>query len=128
MTPKELAVACGLQTDVARVVLTELSSVEPVATPDVERPSVRGAAFERARDWLRKRWCQEWPNEAHCRQLADYEAHVLGSKSVEPREGMREALASAREYVVDALDAHEHSDGRDLLARIDAALHPGDPS
>lgn len=33
-------------------------------------------------------------------------------------------LVRAREYVVDALDAHEHSDGRDLLNEIDAALTP----
>lgn len=33
-----------------------------------------------------------------------------------------EALRGARSYVVDALDAHEHSDGRDLLVRIDDAL------
>lgn len=31
-------------------------------------------------------------------------------------------LGRAREYVADALDAYEHSDGRDLLAEIDAAL------
>lgn len=29
-------------------------------------------------------------------------------------------LAAAREYVADALEAHEHSDGRELLAKIDA--------
>lgn len=32
------------------------------------------------------------------------------------------ALTEARWYVNDALEAHEHSDGRDLLARIDALL------
>jgi len=31
-------------------------------------------------------------------------------------------LRRAREYVADSLDAHEHSDGRDLLDQIDAAL------
>ena len=31
-------------------------------------------------------------------------------------------LAEAREYVTDALEAMEHSDGRDLLNRIDGAL------
>lgn len=31
-------------------------------------------------------------------------------------------LRAAREYVSDALDAHEHSDGRELLQRIDAIL------
>lgn len=35
---------------------------------------------------------------------------------------MRDLLTRAREYVTDALDAHEHSDGRDLLKEIDAAL------
>ena len=34
-------------------------------------------AFIRAREWLKERWQQEHPNEAHCQQLADYEAHVL---------------------------------------------------
>jgi hypothetical protein len=33
-------------------------------------------------------------------------------------------LQRAREYVADALDAHEHSDGRQLLNEIDAALLP----
>lgn len=31
-------------------------------------------------------------------------------------------IGDARLYVTDALDVHEHSDGRDLLKRIDAAL------
>lgn len=31
-------------------------------------------------------------------------------------------LTEAREYVTDALEAMEHSDGRDLLNRIDGAL------
>ena len=35
---------------------------------------------------------------------------------------MRGLLTRAREYVTDALDAHEHTDGRDLLKEIDAAL------
>lgn len=35
---------------------------------------------------------------------------------------MRDLLTRARWYVTDALDAHEHSDGRDLLKEIDAAL------
>lgn len=40
----------------------------------------------------------------------------LANKSTAP------LLARAREYVVDSLDAHEHSDGRDLLNEIDIAL------
>jgi len=36
--------------------------------------------------------------------------------------GLRDLLVSAREYVADALEAHEHSDGRTLLFQIDAAL------
>lgn len=35
---------------------------------------------------------------------------------------MRALLIRARWYVGDALDAHEHTDGRDLLKEIDAAL------
>lgn len=31
-------------------------------------------------------------------------------------------IRDARVYVTDSLDAHEHSDGRELLARIDTAL------
>ena len=31
-------------------------------------------------------------------------------------------IGDARLYVTDALDAHEHSDGRELLKRIDTAL------
>ena len=40
---------------------------------------------------------------------------------------MRDLLTRAREYVTDALDAHEHSDGRDLLKEIDAALEAAAP-
>jgi len=35
---------------------------------------------------------------------------------------MRDLLTRARWFVNDALEAHEHSDGRDLLTEIDAAL------
>jgi len=31
---------------------------------------------EAARAWLRKRWSQDWPNEGHVKQLADYAAHL----------------------------------------------------
>lgn len=36
-------------------------------------------------------------------------------------------LRRARWYVNDALEAHEHSDGRELLSEIDAALAPASP-
>lgn len=39
--------------------------------------------------------------------------------NAESAEGL---LAAAREYVADALEAHEHSDGRELLSKIDAVL------
>lgn len=32
----------------------------------------RTPEFEAAREWLRNRWGQEWPNEAHCQMLAEY--------------------------------------------------------
>ncbi len=35
---------------------------------------------------------------------------------------MRDLLTRARWYVADALEAHEHTDGRDLLREIDAVL------
>ena len=35
---------------------------------------------------------------------------------------MEVLLAKAGDYVADALDAHEHSDGRELLTEIDALL------
>jgi hypothetical protein len=35
---------------------------------------------------------------------------------------LRDLLSDAREYVADALEAHEHSDGRRLLREIDLAL------
>jgi len=34
-------------------------------------------------------------------------------------------LSLARAYVADSLDAHEHSDGRELLTKIDAVLGAG---
>lgn len=37
---------------------------------------------------------------------------------------LREMLSEARFYVTDALEAYEHTDGRDLLNRIDATLNP----
>jgi hypothetical protein len=35
---------------------------------------------------------------------------------------LRELLTEARAYVADALEAHEHTDGRKLLREIDLAL------
>jgi hypothetical protein len=40
---------------------------------------------------------------------------------------LRSLLRLARDYVVDALEAHEHSDGRELLGWIDAALSSAKP-
>lgn len=37
---------------------------------------------------------------------------------------IRALLASAREYVAEAMEAHNHSDGAELIAQIDAALAP----
>lgn len=42
-------------------------------------------------------------------------------------ERLGELLRGAREYVTDALDAYEHSDGRELLKAIDATL-PSPPA
>ena len=36
-------------------------------------------------------------------------------------------ITDARIYVADSLDAHEHSDGRELLQRIDSALRARQP-
>jgi hypothetical protein len=36
---------------------------------------------------------------------------------------LRSLLTQAREFVTDSLEAHEHSDGRELLTAIDTALH-----
>lgn len=40
---------------------------------------------------------------------------------------LRALLASAREYVADAVEAHNHSDGAELIAQIDQALAPLQP-
>lgn len=46
--------------------------------------------------------------------FANFEAQVLAA--------LAELLRDARWYVNDSLEAHEHSEGRELLNRIDAAL------
>jgi hypothetical protein len=45
-----------------------------------------------------------------------------GPEAADTIEELVEALKGSREYVADALEAHEHSDGRELLASIDALL------
>lgn len=47
---------------------------------------------------------------------------LLAAEEAAKADLMRGLLTRAREYVTDALDAHEHTDGRDLLKEIDAAL------
>lgn len=46
------------------------------------------------------------------RAKAKWPEHLLG------------LLERSREYVSDSLEAHEHSDGRELLVQIDEALLP----
>lgn len=47
---------------------------------------------------------------------------MLAADACGGQDVLRGLLVEAREFVTDALEAHEHSDGRDLLNRIDAAL------
>ena len=47
---------------------------------------------------------------------------MLAADEVDTAIALRDLLFRARWYVNDALEAHEHSDGRDLLREIDAAL------
>lgn len=55
--------------------------------------------------------------EAACREM------ILGSAEDRDRSiALAGLLGQARDYVADALEAHEHSDGRELLGKIDAAL------
>lgn len=57
--------------------------------------------------------------EAACREM------ILASAEDRDRAiALAGLLGQARWYVNDALEAHEHSDGRELLAKIDAALSP----
>jgi hypothetical protein len=92
-----------------------------------------------------------WPNEQiqasliPASRLADLEAEVarwqqlygderqarlsLQSLAADDRETattLRGLLSETCCYVTDALDAYEHTDGRDLLNRITAALNPKD--
>lgn len=53
---------------------------------------------------------------------------LLAAEEAAKADALRVLLTRAREYVADALDAHEHTDGRDLLKEIDAALATPDPS
>lgn len=47
---------------------------------------------------------------------------MLAADEVDTANALRDLLFRARWYVNDALEAHEHSDGRNLLREIDAAL------
>lgn len=66
-------------------------AVPPVEGLTSGERGIRSPSFIAAREWLRKRWHQEWPNEAHCQQLADY-ADAL---SAAPK---ATATASVREW------------------------------
>jgi len=76
-------------------------------TDTVAVEQARDAEFVAAREWLRKRWHQEWPNEAHCRQLADYAKHLA-------------ALQHPGEGVDDWSAGREDCDGNELtMVRVD---------
>lgn len=62
------------------------------------------------------------PTEAE--SAARLDLSLLAAEEAARADRLRDLLTRAREYVTDALDAHEHSDGRDLLREIDAALGP----
>jgi len=47
---------------------------------------------------------------------------LLAAEEAAKADLLRALLTRSREYVTDTLDAHEHTDGRDLLKEIDAAL------
>lgn len=47
---------------------------------------------------------------------------LLAAEEAAKADTLRALLTRARWYVDDALDAYEHTDGRDLLREIDAAL------
>lgn len=47
---------------------------------------------------------------------------LLAAEEADRADLMRGLLLRAREYVTDALDAYEHSDGRELLGAIDSSL------
>ncbi len=51
---------------------------------------------------------------------------LLAAEEADKADALRALLTRAREYLVDALEAYEHSDGRDLLKEIDDAL-PSNP-
>lgn len=68
-----------------------------------------------SRLYIRDDIAQGW--EEACKNL------IAGSADDRDRSILlADLLKRAREYVTDALDAHEHSDGRYLLNEIDAAL------
>lgn len=52
---------------------------------------------------------------------------LLAAEEAAKADTLRALLTRAREYVTDALEAYEHSDGRDLLREIDAALPDPQP-
>lgn len=47
---------------------------------------------------------------------------LLAAEEAARADLMRGLLTQTREFVTDALEAHEHSDGRELLTAIDSAL------
>lgn len=55
-------------------------------------------------------------------RAARLDLSILAAEEAAKADAMRALLTDARLYVTDALEAHEHSDGRDLLHLIDAAL------
>lgn len=53
------------------------NAASPAVQPAAGREEIATDEMrEAARDWLRKRWSQDHPNEGHVKQLADYAAHL----------------------------------------------------
>lgn len=91
---------------------------DPVV-PTQAKPA-RSVEFLAARDWLRHRWRQEWPNEAHCQQLADYAVHLAAEHSATARAEAAEKLL-IRFHRRMAIACDQVKAGRDSTVRVPTA-------
>ena len=77
------------------------------------------------RTWETESDAESWPEKYEAEKAARLDLQGLAYDECARADLMRGLLLDAREYVSDALDAYEHSDGRDLLTKIDATLSAG---
>ena len=102
----------------------EEEMVQPVVPTNPIEPRGSLPANDPLTQWMLENSEGRWLYDAEHGALFDLS--MLAADACAGQDILRALLAEARWFVTDALEAHEHSDGRELLRRIDAALGNSD--